>query len=157
MCITPVLPDDFDRLLAVWEAAVRATHHFLTEDDIVFYRPMVREYLRQVELAVARDEAGVAVGFAGITPADGSQGTAAKLDMLFVDPARHGKGTGRALVLYAASRHGDLDVDVNEQNTGSAIFYDKCGFKRTSRSPLDEQGRPFPLLHLHRKHYGSTD
>lgn len=151
MLITPASPEDFARLIAIWEAAVRATHNFLSEDDIAFYRPMVRDYLEQVELAVARDDAAAAIGFAGISPANGTKGALAKLAMLFVDPARHGKGTGRALVLHAASKHGDLEVDVNEQNTGSAAFYDKCGFVRTGRSPLDEQGRPFPLLHLLRK------
>ena len=152
MSITPAVQEDFDRLAAVWEAAVRATHHFLTEDDIAFYRPLVRDqYLSQVELFLARDGNGLAVAFAGVVPSAATgQNTAAKLAMLFVDPACHGKGMGRALVRHAAARYGDLDVDVNEQNPGAVSFYEKCGFTRTGRSGFDDQGRPFPLLHLRR-------
>ena len=28
---------DYDELLRIWELAVRSTHHFLTENDILFY------------------------------------------------------------------------------------------------------------------------
>jgi putative acetyltransferase len=27
-------------------------------------------------------------------------------------------------------------------------FYERLGFKRIGRSPLDDAGRPYPLLHL---------
>lgn len=41
---------DYDELLRIWELAVRSTHHFLTENDILFYKPLVRdEYFRAVE------------------------------------------------------------------------------------------------------------
>ena len=30
-----------ERCAEIWEAAVRATHHFVKESDIVFYRPYV--------------------------------------------------------------------------------------------------------------------
>lgn len=39
-------------------------------------------------------------------------------------------------------------VTVNEQNTGALAFYLKQGFTVSRRSPLDEQGRPFPILYL---------
>jgi putative acetyltransferase len=41
-----------------------------------------------------------------------------------------------------------MTVDVNEQNTKAVGFYERIGFKRTGRSRLDGQGRPYPLLHL---------
>ena len=31
---------DYDELLRIWELAVRSTHHFLTENDILFYKPL---------------------------------------------------------------------------------------------------------------------
>ena len=43
---------------------------------------------------------------------------------------------------------GPLRVDVNEQNPEALGFYLANGFEVTGRSPLDGQGRPFPLLHL---------
>jgi len=39
-------------------------------------------------------------------------------------------------------------TDVNEQNSQAVGFYGKMGFKRTGRSPVDDQGRPYPLIHL---------
>ena len=44
-------PQDYDEILEVWEASVRHTHHFLTEEHIQFYKPLVRNhYLPAVEL-----------------------------------------------------------------------------------------------------------
>ena len=45
------------QLARLWERSVRATHLFLSEDDIVAMRPEVREGLRAVlQLAVAFDD-----------------------------------------------------------------------------------------------------
>nr|WP_283127626.1 hypothetical protein [Bacteroides clarus] len=38
MTILRPTPQDYDELLAVWEASVRSTHHFLTEENIQFYK-----------------------------------------------------------------------------------------------------------------------
>lgn len=38
--IFPARSDDFPRLVGVWEAAVRATHHFVSEADIDVFRPL---------------------------------------------------------------------------------------------------------------------
>jgi putative acetyltransferase len=37
---------------------------------------------------------------------------------------------------------------VNEQNRSALAFYEHLGFERTGRSPVDGQGRPYPLIHL---------
>lgn len=145
---------DFDVLTDVWEAAVRATHDFLSEKDIQYYRRMIREcYLAQVDLTLARAEDGTIIGFMGMAPEAEAQETApgtktGHIAMLFVRPDRHGQGIGRMLVQDAAARYGVLELDVNEQNPGAFAFYQKCGFVQTGRSDLDDQGRPFPLLHL---------
>jgi putative acetyltransferase len=41
-----------------------------------------------------------------------------------------------------------MTTDVNEQNGQAVGFYKRMGFTATGRSPLDGQGRPYPLLHL---------
>ncbi|MDR1126347.1 MAG: GNAT family N-acetyltransferase [Deltaproteobacteria bacterium] len=135
-------------LLRIWEGAVRATHDFLAESDIEQLLPLVEQGLKEVpKLAVVRDEAGdgagAELGFIGLDD-DGGK----KIAMLFIDPARHGQGLGRRLVEFAVRRMGATLVDVNEQNTQGVGFYHRLGIERFARSPLDGQGRPFPVLHL---------
>lgn len=133
-------PADRQRLTEVWEAAVRATHHFLGEDDIQFFKPLVRDaYLDSVRLACLRDAQGRILGFVG-TADD-------KVEMLFVDPACHGRGIGRALMAHALAG-GARSVDVNEQNPQAVGFYRHLGFVQYARSEVDGSGKPFPILHL---------
>ena len=70
------------------------------------------------------------------------------VEMLFVDPKQHGQGIGRALLDHVRTSRATLSVDVNEQNPQAAGFYLHYGFVQTGRSPLDGEGRPFPLLHM---------
>ncbi|MEK5643808.1 GNAT family N-acetyltransferase [Paenibacillus rhizosphaerae] len=143
--ITAYLEEDHDYLVELWYRAVRETHAFLTEADIAFYRRIVDEQaLKHVEVWVEKDDSGVPLGFIGL---DGSM-----VEMLFVDPDRHGQGIGTRLLRYAEQLKGSrLRVDVNEQNDGAYAFYQRYGFVRTGRSELDGSGRPFPLLHLELK------
>ena len=87
--IEPARPADRPRLVEVWEAAVRATHHFLPEEDLQFYKRMLREqYFDLVRLTCLRDGDGTVQGFSG-TAED-------RLEMLFVHPDCHGQGFGKA-------------------------------------------------------------
>jgi putative acetyltransferase len=139
--IRPSRPEDAPALFAIWLAAVRSTHDFLTEGDIRFYAGLVRDqYLPSAQLLVAVDGGDAPVGFMGMTKR--------KIDTLFVDPAWHGKGIGRALIARALESGPDLTVDVNEQNRAARAFYEHLGFRQVGRSALDDSGRPFPLLHL---------
>ena len=138
--LTALSPVDRQRLVDVWEGAVRATHHFLSEDDIQFFRPLVRDaYLDSVRLACLRGADGQIAGFIG-TVED-------KVEMLFVDPAQHGRGIGRALMDHALAL-GAQSVDVNEQNPQAVGFYLRLGFVQQGRSEVDGAGKPFPILHL---------
>lgn len=133
--------EDLPRLVEIWLDAVRATHDFLSEDDVQFYLPIVRDqYLPFAEVWIAEDEDGTVRGFVGLTQA--------KVDSLFVDPARHRRGVGRALLAHAFRRKGPLTVDVNEQNHSARVFYERLGFRETGRSASDAAGRPYPLIHL---------
>ena len=132
---------DFPRLLEVWEAAIRATHDFLEEHDIQLLKPLlIGQYFPQVQLSCIRGEDGNISGFLGY--AEG------KVEMLFVDPLNHGTGVGRALLKHAVTHLGATQVDVNEQNPKALGFYLSQGFVVERRSPLDDGGRPFPILHL---------
>jgi putative acetyltransferase len=134
---------DHDTLVALWERSVRATHYFLTEADIGALRPLVREALSDdaLELWALTDTADVPIGFMGLAGHD--------IAALFLEPARRGQGGGRRLVARAQQlRDGDLTVDVNEQNPAARGFYEALGFVVVGRSPHDDGGRPFPVLHL---------
>ena len=133
---------DTDRLVAVWRSAVEATHHFLTPADIYGYADrLARDYFPAVELVVAEAD-GVVVGFSGTAEN--------RLEMLFVDPAAHGRGIGTVLLDHAVAHGGVDELDVNEQNPGAVEFYRRRGFEPVGRSPVDSDGRPFPLLHFRR-------
>jgi putative acetyltransferase len=46
---------------------------------------------------------------------------------------------------------------VNEQNPAAVGFYEALGFTVRGRSPVDGEGRPFPLLHMHRPAPGAPE
>ncbi|VVE88026.1 GNAT family N-acetyltransferase [Pandoraea bronchicola] len=133
--------DEFDAITELWEASVRATHDFLSDTDIAWLRPRIRNnYLGAVTLRVFRDDGGVLRGFLGV--AEGN------VEMLFVAPDARRQGIGAALLAYAVRELDCTSVDVNEQNPQALAFYRREGFEVTGRSELDGQGRPFPLLHM---------
>lgn len=139
--IRPALPDDHAILLDVWLRSVRATHTFLTEDDIQGLLPLVRDHaLPNLELWILCDEQGQPAGFSGLS------GSA--LEALFIAPEFHRRGGGRLLVEHARNAKGPLTVDVNEQNPSAVRFYEALGFRVVGRSELDGNGLPFPLLHM---------
>lgn len=139
--ISAVHPEDFQRVVKVWEESVRETHHFLTEADIDFFRPLVEQAIPGVaDLACVRDGAGQVAGFVGVV--DG------KVEMLFIHPEWRGQGVGRRLLKHAVEALGATRVDVNEQNEQAVGFYQRMGFAVEGRSELDGLGKPFPLLHM---------
>jgi putative acetyltransferase len=144
--IRPARDADRDALLVLWERSVRATHDFLTEEDIGFLRPLVGQALASgaLEVWVLVSAADAPLGFLGMA--------GDRIEALFLAPEQRGGGLGRRLVDHAqALRPGcALALDVNEQNPAARGFYERLGFVVEGRSPLDSTGRPFPLLHMRR-------
>jgi putative acetyltransferase len=139
--VFPILPDDYPRVVDVWEAAVRATHHFVTESDIQFFKPHVRDGLPQTpHLACIRDLNGQVAGFVAVADRN--------VNMLFIDPAARGQGAGKRLLHYAIETWGAISLDVNEQNEQALGFYQHMGFEVVGRSERDGTGKPYPLLHM---------
>ena len=141
MVIRRATPSDRDVLADIWLKSVRATHHFLSEEDIQEFLPIVRNVaLVELELWVLESDSGEAIGFLGM---NGS-----KMEALFLAPEFLRRGGGRMLVEHARKLKGELTVDVNEQNRDAVRFYRACGFVIEGRSELDGTGRAFPLLHM---------
>jgi putative acetyltransferase len=141
MYIEKVIKADHLQLIDVWEASVRATHHFLAEADLQALKPLIlAQYFDAVDLRCAKNAQGEILGFCGVH--DGN------IEMLFISPAARGKGLGALLAAHAVKEQGATKVDVNEQNEQALGFYQHIGFKVTGRSPVDGQGKPYPLLHM---------
>lgn len=138
--IRPSRPHEGTRIIEVWRGAVDATHDFLTPDDRLAIDEMVCEFLPHAPLWLAVDEIDYPLAFMLIDEGH--------MEALFVDPALRGNGIGAALVKHGLVLHPKMTTDVNEQNDQAVRFYERMGFKQTGRSPIDGQGRPYPLIHL---------
>ena len=142
MIIRLAIPTDRDALVDIWLRSVRATHTFLSEEDVQSLLPQTRDYLTSdgPELWVLSCDSGAIMGFMGMS--------GSKMEALFLAPEFHRRGGGRRMVRHAQELRGELTVDVNEQNPAARKFYEACGFVVEGRSELDDAGRPFPLLHM---------
>lgn len=139
--IRPSRPDDGERVIEIWRGAVDAMHDFLLSKDRIAIDEMVCGFLPAAPLWLAVDANDRPIAFMSI---DGGH-----MEALFVDPEVRGQGIGSGLVRHGLSLQPTLTTDVNEQNSQAVGFYERTGFRRTGRSPLDGQGRPYPLIHLH--------
>ena len=114
-------------LVDVWERSVRATHAFLSEEEILAIREFVPQALSGVERLVVALEGGVPLGFMGAQ--------AGRLEMLFLAPEARGRGLGGQLLEEA----GVEELTVNEQNPDAVGFYEHLGFRTYKRTELDEE------------------
>jgi putative acetyltransferase len=138
--IEPAGKKEYEKLITVWESSVRATHHFLSENDIMTYRSLIlTEYFDQVRLYAVKFEKKV-MGFIGINEKS--------IQMLFIHPEARGKGLGKTLIDFAKDKHDVNTVDVNEQNEQAVGFYEKLGFVTYERTEQDGAGKPFPILSM---------
>lgn len=130
-----------NQLLTVWESSVRATHLFLSENEIKNIKHYVPKALIDVAvLIVVFDENNKPIAFMGI---EGN-----KLEMLFVSADEIGRGIGTKLIQKAIKDYGVNELCVNEQNPKARKFYENNGFHFYKRSETDEQGNPYPILFM---------
>lgn len=128
-------------LLEVWENSVKATHLFLSDNEIEKIKEYVPQALKEVaHLIVIENENDIPIAFMGI------EGT--KLEMLFIKNSERRKGLGRQLLNYGIKNYNINELIVNEQNPNAKEFYEHLGFKVYKRTELDEQGNPYPILYM---------
>ena len=128
------------KLLEIWEVSVRASHHFLTEADIIRLTPQAENALRCIETLWVMEDEQRPAGFMGVQEC--------KIEMLFLHPDYFRKGWGKMLVERAFRDLHVEYVDVNEQNHDAAKFYMRMGFKTFKRNECDSEGNPFPILEM---------
>lgn len=142
--IEKLSPSHYFEIIEIWEASVRATHHFLSEEDIAFYKPIVLKYaLPAIDLYGIYTNNNLS-GFIGILQD--------KIEMLFLRPECRGQGLGRRLLEYALNELKTYKIDVNEENPEALGFYKHLGCQIISRDKFDGNGKPHPILHLEFPH-----
>ena len=130
-----------ERLLRIWESAVRQTHTFLSESEIKRIKAYIPDAISRVErLLVFDSDEDIPIAFIGI---DGH-----RIEMLFVDANHRGQGIGKQLTAYSVEHYDVNEVTVNEQNPQAIGFYEHLGFCTYKRTELDEEGSPYPLLYM---------
>lgn len=127
-------------ILEIWEASVRASHRFLTEEDIGSLYPQAEDAVRQIETLWVMQDGPRPVGFMGVQER--------KIEMLFLHPDYFRKGQGKIFVERAFSDLNVEYVDANEQNPDAVKFYERMGFRTFHRDATDDQGNPFPILRM---------
>lgn len=129
------------KLLDVWESSVKATHLFLSVDEINNIKQYVPQAIKDVSiLVIAENKNGNPVGFMGVDDK--------RLEMLFVLDKYRGQGIGKQLLQYGIENYSINELTVNEQNPRAKGFYEHMGFEVYKRTELDEQGNPYPLLYM---------
>ena len=130
-----------NQLLEVWENSVKATHTFLSNEEIEKIKEYVPQALSGIShLIIETDESGNPMAFMGIEEN--------KLEMLFIKNSERGKGIGKQLLNYGIENYSVNDLAVNEDNPQAKGFYEHMGFKVYQRNELDDQGNPYPVLYM---------
>ena len=87
-----------EQLLKVWESSVRATHLFLSENEIENIKKDVPQALKEIpHLLIIKNENQLPVGFMGIVEQH--------LEMLFISNTERGKGLGKELLQYGIEQY----------------------------------------------------
>lgn len=125
--------EDTDAVVASWRSASALAHPFLTQAFI----DREAENVRNVYLALAEtwvtEVDGEVVGFIALIE-----------DMvggLFLDPAHHGQGYGRAMLDKAVAEKGSLQVEVFKENPRGRRFYTAYGFQGTEEFTHELSGQ----------------
>ncbi len=112
--------EDLEPVMAVWRRANALAHPFLTEVYVAALQQEVRDlYVPNAETYVLEEDAGV-IGFIALLENE--------IGGLFLDPSKHGRGYGKALVDHAVAIKGPLKVEVFRDNQIGRPFYERYGF-----------------------------
>lgn len=116
---------DTDAVVAIWRAATAVAHPFMTPGFIEQEATALRElYLKFAKTWVSVVDGDI-IGFVAMLENE--------VAGLFLRPAFHGQGLGRAMIDHVFARIGPLRVEVFEKNAIGRRFYAAYGFVGSER------------------------
>lgn len=126
-------PADTDAVINIWFAASSLAHPFLSPEFMEQEKKNIRElYLPNTETWIYEKEQQ-AIGFLSMM---GNE-----VGAIFLYPAYHGQGIGKALMDWVAQKHPTLEVEVFKENTIGRAFYDRYGFRVLKEHVHEPTGR----------------
>ncbi len=140
--IRPYEPADLAALLGVWRRSSDLAHPFLDAE----FQDGEAKAIAEVYLPNAETETWVSIEgdrLVGFLTLIGNE-----VGALFVEPADHGRGLGRALMDHARVVRGRLEVEVFEENAIGRRFYERYGFRFVRRGVHGPSGLPIHRLEL---------
>src|SRR5678816_324935 len=121
-----------EQMIFVWEKSVRATHHFVTSEEVERLKELVKQIdftSYSVHCLISEDRV---LGFLGVDDN--------VIESLFLDSDYMGQKLGTKLMDFALNTLKANKVNVNEQNSEAIKFYTKFGFKIYERTEKDSHG-----------------
>lgn len=130
--------NDIETLVRIWKDANALAHPFLPAAFVSAEEANVRDIYPQYAKILVIEAGGVMQGFIAMLDDE--------IGGLFLAPAHHGQGLGRAMVDHVVTQQGPLKVQVFEKNAIGRRFYKRYGFAYQDRSIHDVTGEV--VLHL---------
>ena len=124
--------EDLPDVLSSWESASKISHPFLSNEFLEQERYNVPNYYLPNADTWVLEHDGKVIGFIALL--------GHKVGAVFVQPEFHGTGAGQALMDKAQELHGDLEVEVFEENSIGYRFYLKYGFEPLAKKIHEDTG-----------------
>lgn len=129
-----------EQMISVWEKSVRATHHFVSSDEVERLKELVIKIDFNSYLVYCLTSGDKVLGFLGVEDD--------VIETLFLDPDYIGQKLGTKLINFALEELQATKVNVNEQNINAVKFYSKFGFVTYERTEKDSEGYPILKMKL---------
>lgn len=113
-------PKDLAKILEIWYQASLLAHSFLDEEILRQEKSDIEKLYLPASVTWVYEENQEVLGFISML---GNE-----IGGLFISPKHHSKGIGTQLVDFVQKIHGDLEVEVFENNIIGRTFYGKYGF-----------------------------
>lgn len=133
-------PANNNDIINLWYNTVKATHHFLSEQDLNLIYQEFSSFISQTSAILAINQHNTIIGFMLLNRNH--------IEALFINHTLRKKGIGKKLINNILSKFSSITTTVNEQNIQALQFYKHLGFQQTHREEYDQQNRPYPLLYL---------